>query len=107
MSPIDAVRPFEKRSGSQPGTYHVRVFPSRFQELRSDGINNLDLKILRRFNVLPGERLKVQFSVDMLNAVNYTNFAAPVTDPRNSNFGMGTSQRGLGRLIQAAVRFVF
>lgn len=104
---FDATMPFERKSGAQPGTYHVRVFPSRFQGLRSDGIDNLDLKILRRFSIVPEERLKVQFSVDMLNAVNHTNFASPVVDPRNTNFGRVTSQRGLGRLIQAAVRFVF
>jgi hypothetical protein len=104
---FDPSMPFERRSGSQPGTYHVRVFPSNFDELRSDGIDNLDLKILRRFNILPEGRLKVQFNVDMLNAINHTNFAAPVTDPRSTNFGQVTSQRGLGRLIQAAVRFVF
>jgi hypothetical protein len=104
---FDSAMPFERRSGAQPGTYHVRVFPSRFQALRSDGINNLDLKILRRFSILREDRLKAQFSVDMLNAVNHTNFAAPVTDPRSSNFGKVTSQRGLGRLLQAAVRFVF
>jgi hypothetical protein len=99
--------PFERRSGFQPGTYHVRVFPNTFSGLRSDGIDNLDLKILRRFGILAEDRLKLQLSVDMLNAVNHTNFSSPVTDPRSSNFGKVTSQRGLGRLIQAAVRFVF
>jgi hypothetical protein len=103
----DPAMPFERRSGSQPGTYHVRVFPNRFQALRSDGIDNLDLKILRRFSLGGDGRFKIQFSVDALNAVNHTNFSAPVVDPRNSNFGKVTSQRGLGRLIQAAVRFVF
>lgn len=104
---FDPNMPFERRSGAQPGTYHVRVFPNRFQGLRSSGIDNLDLKILRRFSLLSDERLRVQFSVDMLNAVNHTNFGNPVTDPRSSNFGRVTSQRGLGRLIQATVRFVF
>lgn len=104
---FDSNMPFERRSGSQPGTYHVRVFPNTVRGLRSDGIDNLDLKILRRFNILPEGRLKVQFSVDMLNAINHTNFSGPVTDPRSTNFGKVTSQRGLGRLIQAAVRFVF
>jgi hypothetical protein len=104
---FDPNMPFERKSGAQPGTYHVRVFPSRFRELRGDGIENLDVKILRRFNILPEGRLKAQFSVDALNAINHTNFSGPVTDPRNTNFGKVTSQRGLGRLVQAAVRFVF
>ena len=103
---FDVAMPFEKSGGSRPGTFHVRIFPNSLDSLRADGITNLDLKILRNFNLVR-ERLRAQFSVDMLNAVNHTNFAAPVTNPSNSNFGKVTSQRGLGRLIQANIRFVF
>jgi hypothetical protein len=104
---FDPAMPFEKNSANRPGTYHVRVFPYGFDSLRADGINNLDLKILRSFDLLSERRLRAQFSVDMLNAVNYTNYATPVTNPSNTNFGRVTAQRGLGRLIQANIRFVF
>jgi len=85
----------------------VRVFPDSLDSLRADGIHNVDLRILRSFNLLREGRLKAQLSVDMLNAVNHTNLNPPVVDPRNRNFGQVTSQRGLSRLIQANLCFVF
>jgi len=99
--------PFEKDSAKRPGTYHVRVFPGCLGSLRADGIDNLDLRILRNFRVLPENRLRVQLSVDMLNAVNHTNFSNPVVNPRDRNFGAVTSQRGLSRIIQANLRIVY
>ena len=99
--------PFEKDSAKRPGTFHERVFPGRIGSLRADGINNLDLRILRNFNVLPEGRLKAQFSADMLNAINHTNFSNPNVNVRDKAFGAVTSQRGLSRIIQANIRFVF
>lgn len=104
---FDSRMPFEKDSARRPGAFHVRVFPDRIGALRADGITNLDLRILRNFSLLRNERLKAQLSVDMLNALNHTNFSAPNVDPRNSNFGRVTTQRGLSRLINANLRFVF
>lgn len=91
----------------EPGPAGVRVFPDRIGALRADGITNLDLRILRNFSLMRQERLKAQLSVDMLNAMNHTNFNAPNVNPRDRNFGRVTSQRGLSRLIQANLRFVF
>ncbi len=104
---FDPAVPFEKDSAKRPGTYHVRVFPDRLDSLRSDGIKNLDLKFLRSFNVAGDGRLRAQLSLDALNAINHTNFAAPNVNPRDRNFGRVTSQRGLSRVIQANLRFVF
>ena len=39
--------------------------------------------------------------------MNHTNLNPPVVNPRDRNFGKVTSQRGLSRLIQANIRFVF
>jgi len=104
---FDPNMPFEKDSAKRPGTFHVSAFPNSLGSLRADGIHNLDLRILRSFNLLRERRLRAQLSADMLNAVNHTNFNPPVVDPRNRNFGQVTSQRGLSRLIQANIRFVF
>jgi hypothetical protein len=104
---FDPNLPFEKDSSKRPGNFHVRVFPDRIGSLRADGIKNLDLRILRAFNLLRDNRLKMQLSADMLNALNHTNFNAPVVNPRDASFGKVTSQRGLPRLIQLNLRFVF
>lgn len=98
---------FEGRTAAQPGSYHVRVFPYRLDTVRADGINNLDLKIERIFPIKQERGIQTRFSVDLLNAMNHTNFAAPNTDPTSANFGRVTSQRGLSRVIQFNLRVDF
>jgi hypothetical protein len=102
---FDPSMPFEKVSGKQPGSYHVRVFPSRIDSLRGPGIDNWDIKFTKRFPMR--EQMSTVFSVDLLNAFNHTNFSDPNIDPTSTNFGKLTSQRGLSRVIQFNLRFVF
>ncbi len=96
---------FEGRSAMQPGSFHVRVFPSRLASLREDGIRNWDVKIKRVFRIT--ERLRTSFDVELLNATNHTNFAGPVTDPTRADFGAVNTQRGLSRVIQFNLRVDF
>jgi hypothetical protein len=96
---------FEGRSNQQPGSYQVRMFPTRLNELRNDGIRSWDVKILRKFRIY--ERLSFSFAVDLLNATNHTNFGGPNTDPTNSNFGRVTSTNGYARVIQLTGRIEF
>lgn len=98
---------FDGRSSAQPGSYHVRVFPARTDAIRSDGIRNWDVKMERLFPIKPERGIQARFSVDLLNATNHTNFAAPNTDPTNGNFGRVTGQRGLPRVIQFNLRVEF
>lgn len=84
----------------------MRVFPTRLDSLREDGIRNWDVKIKRVFKITEGG-LRVSFDVDMLNATNHTNFNAPNVNVRDKAFGTVSSQKGLSRIIQANVRFVF
>ncbi len=98
---------FEGRTSAQPGTYHVRVFPQRIDTIRADGINNLDFKVERIFPIMPERGFNTRFSVDLLNAMNHTNFNSPNTDPTNANFGRVTAQRGLSRVIQFNLRVDF
>jgi hypothetical protein len=51
--------------------------------------------------------MMTMLSVDFLNAFNHTNFSDPNLDPTSTNFGKLTSQRGLSRVIQFNLRFVF
>jgi len=96
---------FEGRTAQQPGQYHVRVFPTRLDTLRMDGIRNWDVKILRRFHIR--EKWVAAFSADLLNATNHTNFGAPNTDPTHTNFGRVTTQNGQSRFIQLNLRLDF
>jgi len=96
---------FEGRSASQPGQFHVRVFPTELASVRADGMRLWDVKLLRAFRIT--ERLTANFSVDMLNATNHTNFGTPNTDPTNVNFGRVVSQLGMGRTHQFNLRLEF
>jgi len=96
---------FEGRSGSQPGAFHARVFPTRLDALRADGIRNWDLKLLRSFRIT--EQVKFVLALDALNATNHTNFAAPDTDPTSSTFGQVRSQLGASRVLQLNLRIEF
>jgi hypothetical protein len=97
---------FDGRTASQPGSYHVRVFPTRLDVLREDGIRNWDVKIKRVFKITEGG-LRVSFDVDLLNATNHTNFSGPNTDPTSPRFGAVDTQRGLSRVIQINLRVDF
>ncbi len=96
---------FEGRSAFQPGSYNVRVFPIRTDAIREPGIVNWDIKVMRKFRIR--EQMATAFSVDFLNAFNHTNLSGPNIDPTSGNFGKLTAQRGLSRIIQFNLRFVF
>lgn len=98
---------FEGRAAQQPGSYHVRMFPVRLEQLREDGIRNWDVKIERIFPIVPDKGIQARFSLDMLNATNHTNFGGPNLDPTSGNFGRVTSQRGLPRVLQFNLRVDF
>ncbi len=96
---------FDGRSGTQPGTFHKRVFPHRLDSMRADGIRNWDIKLLRSFQIHEGLRFVV--ALDALNATNHTNFAAPDTDPTSSTFGQVRSVLGAPRVLQLNMRLEF
>lgn len=96
---------FEGRSAYQPGTYHVRDFPSLLESLRNDGFRQWDIKVQRSFSL--GESIKLRISTDFLNATNRTNFTAPNTSPTSTAFGTVSAQQGLPRAIQFMARLVF
>jgi len=89
----------------QPGSFHVRVFPTRLADLRTDGIRGWDIKIQKMTRLK--ERLSFIFAVDLLNATNHTNFGGPNTDPTNRDFGKVTSTNGYARVIQLNGRIQF
>ena len=96
---------FEGRTAMQPAVYQVRTFPSGLDAVRADGVRIWDVKLMRRFQ--PVERVKAAFSVDLLNAMNHTNFGPPETDPTARNFGKVTYQNGVGRYIQFNCKLEF
>jgi hypothetical protein len=96
---------FEGRSAFQPGTYQARLMPQYVDGLRADSINNWDIRIQRKFYLY--ERLNASFAVDLLNAANRVQYAAPTVTPSSTSFGQVTSQANGPRQIQFNLRVEF
>ena len=90
------------------------VVPASFDELRQGslgrnalrmhGFQQWDLRIAK--SVAVSETMSVDFGIDMLNAFNNRNFAAPFSNVDDPYFGIVRSE-GLQRTFQLNVRFRF
>jgi hypothetical protein len=93
---------FETNASRQLGQ-NRRVFPTRFGNLRTDGVNNVDASLIKNIRIV--ERFQAQFRAEMFNALNRTQFNGPETNPTSGNFGRITSAANLPRALQLALRF--
>jgi hypothetical protein len=97
-----------------------RVGTSGRNQFYGPGLHNHDIAIAKSFPL--GEQIRVQFRADFFNLFNHTNFANPISDLSNANFGkitqtlgaavsnaVGTTGGPVGgpRLIQFSLRFQF
>ena len=89
----------------RPNTFHVRVFPTRLNWLRSMGKNQLDANFLRRFSLT--EKQSLVFRLDLINTFNHVLWDVPSTDINSSNFGRVTTQWNTPRFIQFQLRYTF
>jgi Carboxypeptidase regulatory-like domain/TonB dependent receptor len=96
---------FERGGTRQPASFHRRVFPQRFDFLRGDYMNQLDLSLQRTFRMSRGTNLLVRF--DAINALNNVQWDQPSTNPTSSNFGAVTQQWNTPRWLQVQGRFTF
>lgn len=85
--------------------FNVRTFPTRFANLRADGVNNVDFSTLKNFDVK--EKLTVQFRGEFFNFLNSPTFNAPQLNPTNSAFGRITGQANIARRTQLALRMIW
>jgi len=96
---------FVRDSRQQLGS-NIITFPSRFNDVRADGINNFDLAISKYFRLREGWRL--QFRMESFNALNHVEFATPNTNPTSSAFGTVTAENGHGqRQVTFALKLLF
>jgi hypothetical protein len=85
--------------------YHIRTFSTTYGNLRADGINNLDVSMLKRFPIR--EKMNFQLRFEAFNILNHATFSAPNLQATNASFGMITAQSNRPRTIQVGARFVF
>lgn len=86
---------------------NIRTLPSRVSNFRNQGITLLDLSVIKNFEL--GERVKLQFRGEAINALNKAHFSGPVLNPRDANFGRvtSTSSPTLPREFQLGLRLLF
>ena len=92
-------------ASTQQLQFHIRTFPTTFNDLRQDGTNNLDAAILKRFQTRGGTYLQLRFEV--FNVLNRVTFGAPNTTATNASFGLITTQANRPRQVQIGARLVF
>ncbi len=99
------VAAFDTASADQ-FSFHLRVLPLTFGNVRTDGINQLDASLLKDFRFR--ESMFAEFRFETFNALNHASFAAPaVSSATSSSFGTITSQANSARTVQLGGRFVF
>jgi hypothetical protein len=96
---------FERDSTKAPTSFHRRVFPSRFNWLRTMPLKQLDANLQKTFRVK--EALQADLRVDLLNAPNHQVLGGPNTDPTSASFGRVTSWVNTPRYIQFQLRLRF
>lgn len=95
---------FERNSARQP-LYNYRVLSTRFAGVRGDGINQMNLSLLK--NASLWERARFQFRLEAINALNHPMFRPPNTSVTSSAFGRVTAEKGSQRVIQLGFKMLF
>ena len=97
---------FERDATKTPAAFQARVFPTRVDGLRGDGLNRMDANIQRDIKLT--ERIVFQLRMDALNVANRSQFENPNLDPTSTNFGRvtnNTSSTMRFLLFQARLKF--
>jgi hypothetical protein len=109
LDPRNIYRAFDttrfNRNSAQQLANNLRTFPSQFTTLRADGVDNLDLSVIK--NIPLRENIKIQLRGEFFNACNHPEFNPPSLAPTSTAFGTITSQANLARATQIALRLVW
>jgi len=93
------------RVAAQQLDWNLRTFPTRFSTARADSVSQLDISVIKAFEIT--ERVSLTYRCEAFNATNRPIFSAPNLSPTNTNFGLITNQANQPRRIQMALRLVF
>jgi hypothetical protein len=90
------------RDSSQQLVSNVRQMSTRFSGVRNPGVNIWDISAVKNFSI--GDKWRVQFRAEAMNALNHSNMAAPNTDPTSTLFGKVSSTVGFPRYIHFGLK---
>ncbi len=81
---------------------NIRTFPKALAGVRGDGQTDWNASLIKHFKVR--ERVNLELRFEGYDIMNHPNFSDPNTTVTSSAFGTVTSQAGLSREFQAAIR---
>ncbi len=98
---------FNSSCFAEPGDQTPGNGPRYYPNLRTNGINNVDINIYKSF--VPKEGMKIDLRAEIFNIANHARFAPPDTGYNDAGFGTITSTAPgyLPRYFQFGVRFEF
>jgi hypothetical protein len=88
-----------------PAAFTYGNAPATEPDVRTPGIDNTDLSLLKNFRVK--ERLTMQLRFESFNIFNRVQFAGPGVQAGTTSFGVITAQQNQPRKLQAAVKIIF
>ncbi len=85
---------------------HLRTLPLRFDDVRRDSINNVDLSVIKNVRI---RGVGIELRGEVINAFNEPYFPAPNSNPTSSSFGqvVASNQDNYARRAQVGVKIVF
>ncbi len=92
-------------ASAQQLSNNFRTFPSAFNNLRIDSMNNFNVNLSKSFVI--HEDVRLQFRAESYNVANRPLFESPNMTVTASTFGMITSTTNSPRAIQLALRLMF
>ncbi len=95
---------FNTNSREQLGS-NIRAFPTRFANLRQDGVHNIDFSVIKDTTIR--EKMKLQYRCEFFNGFNHPAFDPPERSATSTNFGKVLRQANLPRRIQMALRVIW
>jgi hypothetical protein len=85
---------------------NLRTYPLRFNNVRQDYQNLLNVGALKKFRVYK-ERVDMDIRAEAINALNHQVYTNPNTDPGSSSFGKLGGPGNAARILQFAVEAHF
>jgi hypothetical protein len=86
--------------------YNYQTEPMYYAGVRSDIMNTWDMSLVKYTNLF-SEKVRFQFRVEALNALNHPSFDVPNTTVTSPLFGQVTDEINLPRIIQFGFKAVF
>ena len=93
------------RVSAQQLSFNRRTLPTRYGNLRQDGVNQVDFSIIKSMRIT--EKVALTYRCEFFNSTNRAIFNAPDLTPTSSTFGKILSQANTPRRIQMGLRLVF